>query len=595
MAPQNNRKLLLSSVCQPFGAKYGDGFGVSYEGTHQLMWAQGIFRPRTTTTQWGIDFIAENLEIPTTTLHYPTMERFVEEIKKGYEFVGIAFVSPTLHKMVPMVEAIRRHAPGSKIILGGYGTALGDEIAPYADHICHGEGVAFMRELLGERVDAPLRQPTITQKQYLFSLPLQDESGYVFAGLGCPNGCDFCATSHYFKRKHVAILPDGPSILQAILRLREKFPQMTSFWINDEDFLLNQQRGRGFLEAIRKTDVPPLSLSIFSSVKALSQYTPSELVEMGIDWIWVGYEGQRAGYSKMDGRPYSELFPDLHRHGISVMASMIIGFDYQTPEIIEQEFQDLMSLRPTMCQFLIYGAPHGTPSYERLESEGRLDPVLYAEHNRQDGFYLGFKHPCIGSDEMVAIQRDLYHREFALLGPGVFRVGEDWVTGYETLHDSSVSRVRAKARKYIEDARRCLMIIPASKPYLGHEVGLWLDEVVRRIEGLSGPMTVKEKLLARLAPAILAYTELKLRNDIGQQPQFTSKSYRMEPVSHTRDWSLNGLLSRLEPARIWRDLFQEGPSSPVPEQAPPDIRGLPTIPAPPQITPAARRNEAPLS
>ena len=331
-------KILLTSVCRPFGARYGDGFGVSYEGTHQIMWAQGIFRTRATTTQWGIDFIAANLEAPTVTLHYPTMGQFIAELKRGYDYVGIAFVSPTLHKMIPMVQAVRQHAPRTKVILGGYGTALGDEIAPLADHVCQGEGVAFMRALLGERVDAPLQQPVITQKGSLFSLPVLGRTGYVFAGLGCPNGCDFCATSHYFKRQHVRLLPDGRAILGAIQRLRQLHPGLDSFWINDEDFLLNEQRGREFLEAVRASGLPPLSLSIFSSVKALSQFTASELVEMGIDWVWVGYEGQRAGYAKQVGRPYAELFADLHGHGISVLASMIIGFDYQTKDIIEAEF-----------------------------------------------------------------------------------------------------------------------------------------------------------------------------------------------------------------------------------------------------------------
>ena len=135
MPSANQKKVLLSSVCQPFGAQYGDGFGVSYEGTHQIMWAQGMFRTRATTTQWGIDFIAANLEAPTVTLHYPTMEQFVAEIKKGYDFVGIAFVLTTLHKMKPMIEAIREHAPQTKIVLGGYGTALGEPLEGLADYV----------------------------------------------------------------------------------------------------------------------------------------------------------------------------------------------------------------------------------------------------------------------------------------------------------------------------------------------------------------------------------------------------------------------------------------------------------------------------
>jgi hypothetical protein len=523
----NGRKLLLSSVCQPFGPKYGDGFGTSYEGSHQILWAQGIFRTRATTTQWGIDFIAENLEIPTTTLHYPTMAQFVAEIRKGYDYVGIAFAAPTLHKMIPMARAVREHAPSSKIVLGGYGTALGDVLAPHADHICRGEGAAFMRELLGEPVDAPILQPVITQTQSLFSIPLPGRVGYVFAGLGCPNGCDFCATSHYFKRKHIRFLPDGASILRAIQRLRGIYPEMIDFWINDEDFLLNGARGRGFLEAIRKSDLPPLSLSVFCSVKALSKFTASELVEMGIDWLWVGFEGTRAGYSKMVGRPYRELFADLHGHGISVLASMIVGFDYQTPEIIQEEFEELVSLRPSMCQFLIYGPTHGTPAHARMKAEGRLLPGVSADHSRHDGFSLGFEHPHIGPEEMSSIQRRLFREEFARLGPSVFRVIEDWLTGHVNLRGHPVERVRAKARRYGENAHRAMMLMPGSKKYLSLPAADWLDGLQQRLAEETGAMTWKERLASRLVPAMLRYTSLKLRYDIGQQPKFTRRTYRM--------------------------------------------------------------------
>jgi hypothetical protein len=527
VSDSKGKKLLLSSVCRPFGEKYGDGFGVSYEGSHQLMWAQGIFRSRGTTTQWGIDFIAENLQIPTTTLHYPTMRQFIREIKKGYDYIGIAFVAPTLHKMIPMVQAIRKHAPTSKIILGGYGTALGDMLAPYADYICQGEGVAFMRKLLDEQVDAPIVQPVITQQQSLFSMPLLGRVGYVFAGLGCPNGCDFCATSHYFKRRHIKFLPDGPSILRAIERLRGIYPDMVDIWINDEDFLLNQSRGRGFLEAIRQSDLPPLAVSIFSSVKALSQFKVSELVEMGIDWIWVGYEGKRAGYAKMQGRPYRELFADLHDHGISVLASMIIGFDYQTPEIIQEEFDELMSMRPSMCQFLIYGPAHGTPAHARMKAEGRFRPEIMGDHSKQDGFYLGFKHPNIGADEMVSIQRNLYRKEFEQMGPSVFRVVDDWLTGYVNLRDHSTERVRAKAHRYKDMSHKAMMLLRASQRYVNRRSADWIERLYQRIAAQTGPMTRRERLAAKLIPAMLRYTAFKLRHNIGEQPEFTRRAFRM--------------------------------------------------------------------
>lgn len=523
-----SRKILLSSVCRPFGSKYGDGDGTSYEGSHQLMWAQGLFRSRGTTEQWSLDFIAENLLTPTTCLHYPTMRQFISEIKKGYDYVGIAFVAPTFHKMVPMVEAVRRYAPQSKIVLGGYGTSLGEKIDAYGDYICRGEGVAFMRELLDEPMDRPIRQPVIIQNQSLFSLPLLEKTGYVIAGLGCPNGCDFCVTSHFFKREHIKFLPDGPSILKAIQDLREAVPDLGSFWINDEDFLLDEKRGRGFLEAIRESDMPPISLSVFSSVKALSQFKASELVEMGIDWVWVGYEGHRAGYSKMIGKSYEDLFADLHSHGISVMASMIIGFDYQTPEIIQEEFDALMSLRPTLCQFLIYGAAHCTPAYTRLNQEGRLTERVYGNHSRQDGFYLGFEHPHIGAGEMEAIQRRLYHDAFERLGPSVLRVVEDWLSGAENLQNHPSPRVRAKAQKYLHAAHRGALAVRPSMRYVNSHVYEWMEAFYERLIRVTGRLNRMERITGALVPLALALTNFKLRYGIAQQPRFTRKEFRMK-------------------------------------------------------------------
>ena len=38
---------------------------------------------------------------------------------------------------------------------------------------------------------------------------------------------------------------------------------------------------------------------------------------MGIDGVWVGYEGTRSGYAKQAGRTYDELFTELREHGIA--------------------------------------------------------------------------------------------------------------------------------------------------------------------------------------------------------------------------------------------------------------------------------------
>jgi len=209
------------------------------------------------------------------------------------------------------------------------------------------------------------------------------------------------------------------------------------------------------------------------------------------------------------------------------LASMIIGFDYQTPEIIQEEFEELLSLRPSMCQFLIYGPPFGTPLYERLEKEGRLDDEVMSDNRKHDGFTLGFHHPSIGRKEMSAIQQRLYRQEFERLGPSVFRVVENMIMGYKNLKNHERPRVRDKARQIAIDAHATLPLISTSRKWVNAQTAVWLSNLQTRIELETGPMTRKEKLISYMAPAMIRYTDFKLRHDINQQAEFTKKEFRM--------------------------------------------------------------------
>ena len=123
-----SKKVLLTSVCRPMGPKYGDAPSVGYELLYsQVTRAQGLFSPRTVNIHYSLEYIAENLDAPTVVLQYPSKSELIRELKKGYDYVGISFLLALMHKMKDAVVLIRKHAPNSKIVLGGYGTVLKDE------------------------------------------------------------------------------------------------------------------------------------------------------------------------------------------------------------------------------------------------------------------------------------------------------------------------------------------------------------------------------------------------------------------------------------------------------------------------------------
>ena len=129
MKRKHEPAMLLTIVCRPFGGA-GEGDSVGAELFHpQVTRNQGIFSYRQVIRCWAIDYIAQKIDAPSVVLHYPSKDELAREIKQGsFDYIGINFVVATFHKVRPMVSLIRKHSPRSKIVLGGYGTVLPDDV-----------------------------------------------------------------------------------------------------------------------------------------------------------------------------------------------------------------------------------------------------------------------------------------------------------------------------------------------------------------------------------------------------------------------------------------------------------------------------------
>ena len=519
------------------GPDHGDATSVGYELLYrQVTRAQGIFSPRTVNVQFSLDYIAENLDAPTVVLQYPSKSELIKELKKGYDYVGISFLMAIFHKVKDMVALIREHSPKTKIILGGYGTILSDEeLTPYSDYICREEGVAFMRRLLAEpEIPMPYKHPLIVSNLKVFGWNVSG-TGKIFAGLGCPNGCDFCCTSHFFKRKHIKLLPTGKDIFDVAVRYHEMDPNLV-FLIIDEDFLLNKKRAMEFRDCVVQSG-KSLSIFAFSSIKALSQYTVEEILEMGIDGFWIGYEGTRSGYAKQQGRPVEDIFNEFREHGITILASMIIGFDYQTPEVIAQEHDGLMKLKPSLGQYLIYGPTPGTPFNARVVKEGlmhdkyREKPELM--YHNADGFTTMMKHPTLSPTQIEDLQRWCFDQDFQRLGPSIFRVLEGRLLGYQKLKNSPNPILRKKAAHYAADLQCATPVFLAGRLFGPNAtVRKWIGDLEQRIYAEFGRPTLADRGQSLLAVGAAVWTWVTLHFNLFQHPNLIRNAYR-QPANCT--------------------------------------------------------------
>ncbi len=539
------KKILLTTVCGPFGANTDDCTEhVMPELFHaQVTRAQGIFSPRVSYISYGLEYIANNIATPTTVLQYPTMQQFKRELAKGYDYVGISFVIATFAKMKKMCRMVRRVAPEARIILGGYGTML-PECDQYGDYICREEGVGFMRRLLGEdHIDKPAQHVVYPTRGKIAGIPIM-KGAVVLGGLGCPHGCEFCATSHFHKQRHIPLLETGRDLHREIRRVHRTLDNPNlPIGIIEEDFLMQKKRAREFLACVREDRQEPIKISCFASACSVEQWDPEDLVSMGVESLWIGVESSRATYAKLQGRDLKKIFDRLQAHGINTLASLIIGHDFHTVESVWEDFEYLISLRPSLSQFLILSAACSTPLFERLKREGRLLPDVPYKH--WDGFHLVFDHPHISKQEMEQLILDVYEAEYRRLGPSVIRYVATQLNGYLKFRDSSDPLLQMRADQYRTGCLEALPLFPTAVRYAPtHEVAQQIRQVQRAILKEIGSGGVKNKFLSTLVPLFAFAEKVKLAHGSYPQARLQRTEYRMAATRLApAELSGNGILS----------------------------------------------------
>ena len=408
--PKGTRaRILLSSVFKPFGEddEFGSRAINPVELYHnQVTREQGSFSVRRFHRSWGILMMQENISAPSTVLDFPTRERFVEELTShDYDIVGLTGIIVNVGKVREMCRSVREHSPQSVIVVGGHVTAIpGIEKMIDADHIVKGEGVAWLREFLGEDVGQPIAHPMIPSSFGFRLMGLAtpsgggDASATIIPSVGCPMGCNFCTTSEFFggKGKVVNFFERGEDLF-TIMCETERRLGARAFFMMDENFLLYRKRALELL-ALMKANGKAWSLYVFSSANAIRKYDVRELVELGIEWIWLGLESAASGYNKLEGADTQALARELQSHGIRVHGSTIIGLEHHTPENIDTEIEHAIAHETVFHQFMLYTPVPGTPLYREVEAQGRLlGGVDLADIHGQ--FTFNFQHAAISRDD----------------------------------------------------------------------------------------------------------------------------------------------------------------------------------------------------
>ncbi len=231
---------------------------------------------------------------------------------------------------------------------------------------------------------------------------------------GCPFRCEFCDIIVMFGRK-----PRTKSLEQvgAELDLLREHNVDRAFFV-DDNLIGNKRVAKDLLRYIRDYQRRHGYRFRFGTEASLNLAQDDELLQLfreaNFEWVFIGIESPDEESLK-ETKKFQNTRQDIlssvrhiYSHGIDVFAGMIIGFDNDTVESFEKQYQFIMESGIQAAMIGLLAALPKTPLYERLEREGRLIPNANNSDNTKLGTNIIPKR--MRYEEMVTGYRKLHHR-----------------------------------------------------------------------------------------------------------------------------------------------------------------------------------------
>lgn len=309
------------------------------------------------------------------------------DLETEAEVIAITGKSTQVERMISLAKEYRKR--NKIVIMGGpYVSLCPDQMRPHCDILCRGESEEIAEQMFNDILNDCWKSEYVGTKPDLRTSPIprwdlyHNEhaiTGSVQTSRGCPFSCEFCDVIVYLGRKQ-----RHKSIDQVIaeLDLLYKYKYSTIF-LADDNFTAYRQKAKELLKAIRDWNNNPEQRRVMFFTQLSIDISKDEeiltlLSEAGPFEVFIGLETPNEESLLATRKQQNvgiDIVQQVHRffeHGISVTAGMIVGFDADTVDIFERQYQFAMNTSIPIFNTSVLVAPYGTPLYTRLEQEGRL-------------------------------------------------------------------------------------------------------------------------------------------------------------------------------------------------------------------------------
>jgi radical SAM superfamily enzyme YgiQ (UPF0313 family) len=230
---------------------------------------------------------------------------------------------------------------------------------------------------------------------------------------GCPYRCEFCDIIVMFGRR-----PRTKSLEQIgaeLDKLREL--NVHEVFFVDDNLTGNKKAAKELLRFLAAYQKRHGYTFQFGTEASLNLAEDDELLRLlrdaNFDWVFIGIESPSEESLKETGklqnlkRDILSSVRTIYSYNVDVLGGFIIGFDSDTRDIFNQQYQFIVEsgIQSAMIGPLV--AVEKTPLFERLQSEGRLRPETQAFDNTK--LSTNFEPKKMSHDELMNGCRTLYN------------------------------------------------------------------------------------------------------------------------------------------------------------------------------------------
>jgi len=299
------------------------------------------------------------------------------------------------------------------VVLGGYHpTFRPQEAGRYADAVVIGEAELVWAELIDDFRHGTLKKfysadrlcdmdrDVPMPKRDILNAELYHTFNTIQATRGCSLACNFCSVGAFFNHKFRTRSPDlvvaeiRELLSRGKLRRRRNrilAPRERVVFV-DDNLIFDTKYALNLFE-----ELVPLKIrwSCQATVKlAEDEHLLALAAQSGCEWVSVGFEsinpenlkwlsknwlpiGHGAGSTQKAGfediiEAYRNIVSNFHRHGINVLGNFMLGFDSDTPEMVERTIKATTRTNLDAALFHVVTPFPGTQLGEILDRQRRI-------------------------------------------------------------------------------------------------------------------------------------------------------------------------------------------------------------------------------